>query len=93
MLLTYTMKLREMGKQLEDERALVAQIKSMTGWRKRRAFARKMRIYETKTLLAEREFMKMEMEVDYYKKVEPMKYTCKLILGVFAILLSLNWLA
>jgi hypothetical protein len=59
MLLNYTLKLREMGKSLETVRPHVAQIKGWSGWKKRRAFSRKMRVYETKSLVAEREFEKL----------------------------------
>lgn len=93
MLLNYAYKLRDMGKSLENERPLVAQIKGFSGFTKRRTFNRKMRIYETKSLLAETEFSLMEMEADYFKKVEPLTYTFKLILGIICILMTLNWFA
>jgi hypothetical protein len=32
------------------------------------------------------------METNYYQKVEPMTYTMKLVFGIFASLLTLNWL-
>lgn len=79
-----------MGKYLEDERNLVAQIKGFSGYRKRDAFKKKLRILETRSLLAEKEFRKLEMIADYVKKVEPMKYTFELILGVVCVLLTLN---
>lgn len=93
MLLNYTLKLRDMGKDLENERPHVNQIKGFSGWRKRRAFNKKIRVFEMKSLLAENEFRVLEKEVDYYKKVEPMKYTCRLILGIISIMLTLNWIA
>jgi hypothetical protein len=42
-----------MSKVLENERPHVNQIKGFSGWRKRRAFNKKIRIYEVKSLLAE----------------------------------------
>jgi hypothetical protein len=60
---------------------------------KRNAFKKKLRIFETKSLLAEREFKKLEMEADYVKKVEPMKYTFELILGIICCCLTLNMIA
>ncbi len=90
-LLNYAMKLREMGKQLENERAHVAQMKGCSGWRKRRNFFKKLRIYESRSLLAEEEFNNLDMEVNYFKKVEPLKYVGRLILGIICLLLSLNW--
>ena len=82
-----------MGKDIEDKRGLVAQIKGFSGYRKRNAFKKKLRILETRSLLAELEFKKMKMEADYVKQVEPLKYTFKLILGIICILLTLNMFA
>jgi LMBR1 domain-containing protein 1 len=59
MLLTYTLRLRDMGKILDNERPYVATILGFTGYKKRRAFERKMRVYETRSLRAEREFQKL----------------------------------
>ena len=50
-----------MGKTLEDERNLVGEIKGISGFRKRTYFKKKLRIFETKSLLAESEFTKLEM--------------------------------
>jgi hypothetical protein len=82
-----------MGKSLENERTHVAQIKGFSGWRKRRAFFKKIRIFETRSLLAEKEFKILELEANYYTKVEPAQYTFKLIQGVISALLTLNWIA
>lgn len=79
-----------MGKTLEEDRNLVAQIKGFSGYRKRDAFKKKLRTLETRSLLAEDEFRKLEMEADYVKKVEPMKYVFELILGILCVLLTLN---
>lgn len=92
-LLNYSLKLREMGKSLENERVIVGHIKGFSGWRKRRAFNKKMRIYEARSLLAEKEFNILELESNYYQKVEPLRYTIKLVVGIIAALVSLNWLA
>ena len=43
--------------------------------------------------MAEREYTILDMEANFYQKVEPLQYTLKLVLGIFAALLSLNWLA
>ena len=40
----------------------------------------------------EQEFKKLDCQTDYVKKVEPLKYSCMLILGVICIFLSLSWL-
>jgi len=92
-LLNYTLKLREMGKALEGERPFVAQIRGFSGWRKRRAFYGKLRLFETKSLMAEKEFERLEMISDYYNKVEPLKYALTLVLGIFCALLTLDWFA
>mmetsp|Transcript_17957 Transcript_17957/g.17148 ORF Transcript_17957/g.17148 Transcript_17957/m.17148 type:complete len:158 (+) Transcript_17957:668-1141(+) len=86
------MKLRDLGKYLEDERNLVTTIKGWAGYRKRSAFKKKLRVYETRSLLAETEFNKLEMSADYVKKVEPMWYYCKLFLGICCVLMTLNML-
>lgn len=80
-----------MGKALEGERGLVAEIKGCTGWKRRRGFAKKMRILESRALMAEKEYSVLEMEANYYQMVEPMSYTFKLILGILAAFLSLIW--
>jgi hypothetical protein len=79
-----------MSKQLSEDYPLVSQIRGFSGFRKRTTFKKKLRILETRSLLAEKEFKKLEMEVDYVKKVEPLKYSFLLVLGVICILLTLN---
>jgi hypothetical protein len=81
-----------MGKSLENERGIVAEIKGCTGWKRRRNFAKKMRILESRSLLAEKEYNILEKEANYFQMVEPLTYTFKLILGILAALLSLNWI-
>jgi predicted signal transduction protein with EAL and GGDEF domain len=66
MLLNYTLKLREMGKALENERVVVAQIKGCTGWKKRRAFFKKVRIFEARSLLAEKEYTILDLESNFF---------------------------
>lgn len=82
-----------MGKELDDERNLFAQIKGWSGYRKRGTFKKKLRVLETRSLLAEQEFRKLQMQADYVKKVEPMKYVFELILGIICVLLTLNMFA
>ena len=91
MLLNYSLKLRAMGKALENERGIVAEIKGSNGWKRRSVFAKKMRILESRALRAEKEYSILEMEANYYQMVEPLTYTFKLVLGILAALLSLNW--
>eukprot|EP00347_Sterkiella_histriomuscorum_P002802 403366747 len=92
-LLNYSLKLREMGKQIENERQYVALIKGFSGWKKRRTFNKKVRIYESRSLLAEKEYRLLDMQANYAQKVEPLKYTLKLVLGIICALLTLNWFA
>ena len=93
-MLNYALKLRQMGKGLENERSIVMELKGYAGWKKRRHFFKKVRIYETRSLMAEKEYEMMDMEVNYFQKdkVEPLLYTFKLVLGIIAALLSLNLL-
>lgn len=51
-----------------------------------------MRVFEARALLAEKEYTILDLEANYFQKVEPLKYTFKLVLGVIAALLTLNWL-
>jgi hypothetical protein len=80
-----------MGKLLENERGIVAEIKGCTGWKRRRIFSKKLRIFEARSLMAEKEYNILEMEANYHQMVEPMTYTFKLILGILAAFLTLNW--
>jgi len=93
-LLNYALKLREMGKGPENERNIVMELRGYAGWKKRRNFFKKVRIYEARSLMAEKEYQIMDMEVNYFQKdkVEPLLYTLKLVLGIIAALLSLNQL-
>jgi|LauGreDrversion4_2_1035121.scaffolds.fasta_scaffold303025_1 hypothetical protein len=68
-----------MGKVLENERGIVAEIKGCTGWKRRRDFSKKMRVLESRALLAEKEYCILEMEANYFQMVEPMTYTFKLV--------------
>ena len=65
-LLNYSMKLREMGKSLENEMGVVAQIKGCSGWKKRRAFSKKVRSFEARSLLAEDEYNILDLESNFY---------------------------
>ena len=93
MLLNYSLKLRDMGKSLENERAIVGQIKGFSGWKKRRNFFKKVRIFEARSLMAEKEYTILDLESNFFQKVEPLKYTIRLVLGVIAALFTINWLA
>jgi len=44
----------------------VAAIKGFSGWRKRRNFNKKVRVFEARSLLAEEEFRILDMEAKYY---------------------------
>ena len=54
LLLGYTLRLRKMGKEIENEKQYVALIKGYAGWKKRRAFNKKIRLFEARTLLSKR---------------------------------------
>ena len=55
-----------MGKGLENERNIVMELKGYAGWKKRRQFFKKLRIYEARSLMAEKEYEIMDMEVNYF---------------------------
>ena len=40
----------------------------------------------------EKEFKKLDCQTNYVKKVEPLKYTCQLLLGILCLILSLSFL-
>ena len=48
-----------MVKELEGDRLIVSEMKGITGYMKRFAFSKKLRILETRTLSAETEFKKL----------------------------------
>jgi hypothetical protein len=81
-----------MVKELEGDRLLVQETKGLAGYYKRYVFSKKLRVLETKALTAETEFKKLSDMAKYAEKVEPLVYVGKLILGILAALLSLNWL-
>ena len=43
--------------------------------------------------MAEKEYTILDLEANYYQKVEPLQYTVKLVLGILAALFTLNWMA
>jgi len=51
-----------------------------------------MRILETCTILAEKEFEKLEDQADFNKRVDPLKYIGRLIASFFTMLLALSFL-
>lgn len=62
-----------------------------TGYSRRYEYNKKMRIWETCTILAEKEFKKLQDQADYNKKVDPLVYIGKLVMfavtGMLAVLM------
>ena len=57
-------------------------------WRAKSTLKGEQHQFEINCILAEREFQKLDNIASYNKKVEPMKYGCKLILAVLSFTLS-----
>jgi hypothetical protein len=91
MLKLYCLKLRKTGKELEAENILVMDIKGLSGWRKRRTFYRKLRVYETQAMKAEKEYADLETASNFAKNYDMLAFTQKLVLGILYALLSLVW--
>lgn len=60
MLLPIANRLRKKGKKLETERALIINVKGISGYIKRFQFNKEMRLWETRTLGVETEFRKLQ---------------------------------
>ena len=54
------LKLRDEGKRLEKEKAQVDLMRGFTGYTRRYVFSKEMTVWMTQTLLAEKEFKKLE---------------------------------
>lgn len=52
-----------------------------------------MRILETCTILAEKEYSKLEDQADFNKRVDPLKYVSKLVTSVLTLFLGLSVIA
>ena len=59
-LLPMLMKLREEGKRLEKEAIQVELMRGLTGYTRRYAFSKAMTVWQTRTLMAEKEFEKLQ---------------------------------
>ena len=56
----------------------------ITGYIRRYQYAKNMRIYETCTILAEKEFNKLQDQANFNKRVDPLKYIGKLIMSILS---------
>ena len=81
--------LRNEGKKLEAENMEVSLMKGLTGYCRRFQFNRKLRVWETCTMLAEREFRKLNNQADFNNKVDSLFYLFKLFLSVICGAISL----
>jgi len=52
-----------------------------------------VRILETCTILAEKEYSKLEDQADFNKRVDPLKYVSKLVTSVLTLFLGLSVIA
>ena len=83
------LKLRDEGKRLEKEKAQVDLMRGFTGYTRRYVFSKEMTVWMTQTLLAEKEFKKLEDQADFNNRVEPCLYVWKLIQGIMALIYSI----
>ena len=65
-------------------------MKGFQGYLRRFQFHKKMRILETCTILAEKEFEKLEDQADFNKRVDPLKYISRLLLSIFTFFIGLS---
>ena len=84
-LLPMLVKLREEGKRLEKEAIQVELMRGLTGYVRRYAFSKKMTVWQTRTLMAEKEFEKLQDQADFNNRVEPCYYIWQLLKGVFVL--------
>ena len=64
----------------------------VSGYLRRYEYNKKMRIWETCTILAETEFNKLKDQADYSKKVDPFKYIGKLICSILSMALAATFI-
>ena len=57
-------------------------------WRAKSTLKSEQHQFEINCIIAEREFQKLDNIASYNKKVEPLKYSCKLILAILMFVLS-----
>ena len=88
-LLPKLLNLRREGKHLESDRMQVALMKGFTGYVRRFQYGKKMRIWETCTILAEKEFKKLQDQADYNKRVDLFHYLGRLLFSVIAFTVAL----
>ena len=65
----------------------------MSGYVRRFEFNKKMRTWETCTILAEKEFKKLQDQADFNKRVDPLVYIGKLILSICSFTIALAFIA
>ena len=82
------LKLRGEGKRLEKAKSQVDLMRGLAGFTRRYTFSKEMTVWMTQTLLAEKEFKKLEDQADFNNRVEPCHYIWKLIQGLLALLYS-----
>lgn len=63
-------------------------MKGLEGYRAQYDFQRKMRVWETRCISCEKEFLKLQSQTDYTGKVEPCIYNLILIVAIFCTIIS-----
>lgn len=85
-LMIVLLKLREEGKRLEKAKSQVDLMRGLSGYTRRYTFSKEMTVWMTQTLLAEKEFKKLEDQADFNNRVEPCYYIWKLVQGIMALI-------
>lgn len=82
----------QMGKNLIEQKKRLADTTRnmwMFGrWRAKSTLKAEQHQFEINCILAEKEFQKLDDIASYNKRVEPLKYTCKLLLAIFMFAVS-----
>mmetsp|Transcript_1719 Transcript_1719/g.1627 ORF Transcript_1719/g.1627 Transcript_1719/m.1627 type:complete len:415 (+) Transcript_1719:234-1478(+) len=81
--------LLQKGKKLLDDKVSADKKTGCGGYRERRTVRRNLSEFEANCILVEKEFNILDDTRQYNKKVEPMWYAMKLILGILAFIFSL----
>ena len=68
------------------------QIKGLEGYKAQYEFQRKMRLWETRCMSCEREFLKLQQQTDYTSKVEPCFYNLLLVAAMICLIISADLL-
>ena len=90
-LLQHVQNLRKDGKHLENIKESVDKGKGIKGWRNRRFYNRDLHKFESRCMIAEKEFKTLE-NISKLSKLEPWLYYLQFILAIVLIIMTLVWI-